>query len=719
MGNGRTLEDRTGRTPILMAMAFLLLLIINVLALPSYAAPAAYAIKVEPQGTLPTVAKIGDTVHFQVKITNTGTNNLSGTKQLNIHLNANNDKLSENITVELNTTDFKIVDFSFVVKQGIYDIRIDASAGQEPVTVFDAANSQNRILQRNFVGLVSKSYAIMVEPIGTMSTNEKINTIIPLQVKITNVGLSNFSGIRQLKVQLSAKGEVLSAPTTVPLNVGKNTTVDFSFKVVEGTYDITIDASAGAEYAEVYSSSMGIDRVIIKDFTGEVVKVKFNWTPIIAIIVVIAVLGVVGYLLRAHKLKKEEEKRIADEARRQEIIRKKEAEIAKKLEVRDVLGKHPRDYYVTRRSQYAKFKPSGMTSSGLNLLKREKTKEERDAEAKNQCPKCGTVLSKAGAQCPRCNAVEKIENVRHQIRHYKSRDDVDFKDAETLLRKAEHRINWSDFTAAMDYVRQAETRMIEDYQTYRRGGHVRETETETTAGQGPTIDAKIIGLQGEMTAMPASDSDFRALVLPDDGKTGRPCPKCGRPMYEEICLYDDFEKAINTTWALIEEGENDGAQMGEPKDLSRQATNAQEHGSEELAVRYLRRAHSIAKEAVAVHTRSKTEGIIKFTEQLLKQVASMGEDTAMAKSMLDKAQTAFGAGDNTAARSYAAKADGFLKQLKEDSHRKRANDLMSKVSSRPSLSPATKDLVEKARKLIDAKEYEGAVDLLEAAQAKG
>jgi hypothetical protein len=44
---------------------------------------------------------------------------------------------------------------------------------------------------------------------------------------------------------------------------------------------------------------------------------------------------------------------------------------------------------------------------------------------------------------------------------------------------------------------------------------------------------------------------------------------------------------------------------------------------------------------------------------------------------------------------------------------------MSKVSARPSLSPAAKDLVVKAKKLIDAKEYEGAVDLLEAAQAKG
>jgi hypothetical protein len=219
--------------------------------------------------------------------------------------------------------------------------------------------------------------------------------------------------------------------------------------------------------------------------------------------------------------------------------------------------------------------------------------------------------------------------------------------------------------------------------------------------------------------MPVSDKHVGLLELHDDGTTGKPCPKCGRPMDEELCLYDDFEKALNATWALIEEGENDGAPMGEPKDLCRQATNAQEHDSGELAVRYLRRAHTIAKETVTTHARSKTEGIIKFTEQLFKQVASMGEDAAMAKSMLDKAKAAFSAGDNKAARSYAAKADGFLKQLKEDSHRKRANDLLSKVSSRPSLSPAARDLMEKARKLIDAKEYEGAVDLLVAAQAKG
>jgi uncharacterized OB-fold protein len=564
------------------------------------------------------------------------------------------------------------------------------------------------------------TYGIKVEPQGTMVTNAKVGDSVFVQVKITNIGTSNFSGIKQLKVQLSAKGgEVLSAPTTVQLLIGKNTTVDFNFKAIEGTYDVNMDASAGSDFVEIRNAAGAIDNVIIKDFNGEKVVTKFNWTPIIAIIAVVAVLGVVGYLLRARKLKQEEEKRIAEEARRQEMIRKKEAEIAKKIEVRDVLGKHPRDYYITRRSQYARYKPSGMTTSGLNLLKREKTKAELAEEVKHQCPKCGTILSREGAQCPRCIAVEKIENVRHQIRHYKSRDDVDFKDAETMLRKAEHRINWSDFTGAMDYVRQAEARMIEDYQTYRRGGQVRETETEITEGSGPTIDAKIIGLQGETTAMPTSDANFHALELKDSSSTGAPCPKCGRPMFEQMCLYDDFEKAVNATWALIEEGETDGAQMGEPKDLTRQATNAQEHGSNELAVRYLRRAHTMAKEAVAAHTRSKTEGIIKFTEQLLKQVASMGEDTAMAKSMLDKAQAAFDASDNTAARSYATKADGFLKQLKEDSHRKKANDLMSKVSARPSLSPAAKDLVVKAKKLIDAKEYEGAVDLLEAAQAKG
>jgi len=563
------------------------------------------------------------------------------------------------------------------------------------------------------------TYIIKVEPQGTLPMSANVGETVFVQVRITNVGPTNFTGTRKLTVQLSASGEVLDTESQIQLNIAQSTIVDFSFKAIIGRYDVTIDSFTGPEGVDVRDATNASNRVVIVGFIGTEVIKKFNWTPVIAIIAVVAVLGVVGSLLRARKLKKEEERRIAEEARRQEMIRKKEAEIAKKIEVRDVLGKHPRDYYLTRRSNYARYKPSGMTSSGLNLLKREKTKEERDAEVKNQCPKCGTVLPVQGAQCPRCNAVEKIENVRHQIRHYKSRDDIDFKDAETLLRKAEHRINWSDFTAAMEYVRQAETRMIEDYQTYRRGGQVRETVSETTSGKGPTIDAKIIGLEGETTLMPAANRHVGPLELPDDGTTGQPCPKCGRPMYEDMCLHDDLEKALNATWALIEEGENDGAQMGEPKDLCRQATNAQEHDSDELAVRYLRRAHTIAKQTVTTHARSKTEGIIKFTEQLFRQVASMGEDTAMAKSTLDKAKAAFGAGDNKAARSYATKADGFLKQLKEDSHRKRANDLISKVSSRPSLSPAARDLMEKARKLIDAKEYEGAVDLLEAAQANG
>src|SRR4030042_5087838 len=114
-----------------------------------------------------------------------------------------------------------------------------------------------------------------------------------------------------------------------------------------------------------------------------------------------------------------------------------------------------------------------------------------DAQVQHQCPKCGTVLPKERAVCPRCTATEAIENVRHQIRHYKSREDVDFKDAEALLRKAEHRVNWSDWAGANEYVKQAETRMIEDWMVYKRGGRIEQTVTDKTMGSGPTKDAKI------------------------------------------------------------------------------------------------------------------------------------------------------------------------------------------------------------------------------------
>jgi hypothetical protein len=261
--------------------------------------------------------------------------------------------------------------------------------------------------------------------------------------------------------------------------------------------------------------------------------------------------------------------------------------------------------------------------------------------------------------------------------------------------------------------------MIEDYQTYRRGGRIIETVSDKTEGQGPTKDAKIIGMQGEkMPVMPSERPHAGPLELPDDGATGTPCPKCGRPMYDNICFYDDFDKALNATWATIEEGEADGAPLTEQKDLTRQAATAMEHGSGEQGVRYLRRAYILSKETVASHARSKSEGIIKFTWTLFKQVEVMGEDTSMARQMLEKAEAALKAGDDKQARSYAAKADGFLKQLREDGYRKRANDMLQKATAQPMQSAAANDLVEKAKRLIAAKEYEGAVDLLEAARAK-
>jgi len=567
--------------------------------------------------------------------------------------------------------------------------------------------------------LAQDPYHIKYVPTEQLPTRVEAGEMVHFRLRITNIGTQNFTGTKKLSVQLNSAGSTLASQQSIQLNKGAFTEIDLSFKAdTEGTFEIKIEASAGPEYVEIWDASNNTNRVV-GSLEVYVITEPFNWTPIIIAVVVVVVLVVVLYLWRSKTLKAEEEKRIAEDARRQEVIRKKEAEIAKKIEVRDVLGKHPRDYYIIRRQKFAHYKPSGMTSSGLTILKRERTKAELDAQVKHQCPKCGTVLPQERAICPRCTATEAIENVRHQIRHYKSREDVDFKDAEALLRKAEHRVNWSDWAGANEYVKQAETRMIEDWMVYKRGGHIEQTVTDKTMGSGPTKDAKIIGLEGEkQMTMVSLEGTIAGPDLGDEAHRGKPCPKCGRPMYEDICFYDEFEKASNACWALIEAGEADGAPLTEPKDLCRQATNAHEHGSDELAVRYLRRGYIVAKETNVSHARSKTEGIIKFTWALFEQVREMGEDVTIAKVMLEKAEASLKAGDNSQARSQAAKADGFLKQMREDGFRKRSTDLMAKVEAQPGMGAEAKALVEKARKLIAAKEYEGAVDLLEAARAK-
>lgn len=567
--------------------------------------------------------------------------------------------------------------------------------------------------------LAQSKYHIKYIPTEELPTRVEKDQMVHFRLRITNIGTDNFTGTKKLTVQLNSEGTTLASQPSIALNHGAFMDLDFPFKAAsEGKTEIKIEAFAGAEFVEIWDAENRSNRVV-GSLEVYVVTEPFNWTPIIVAIVVVIVLVVVIFLWRSKKLKQEEVNRIAEEARRQEIIRKKEAEIAKRIEVRDVLGKHPRDYYILRRQRFAHHKPSGMTSSGLTILKREKTKEELEAQVQHQCPKCGTVLPEARAVCPRCTATEKIENVRHQVRHYKSREDVDFKDAEALLRKAEHRVNWSDWAGANEYVKQAETRMIEDWMTYKRGGRIEQTVSDKTDGSGPTLDAKIIGLQGEKQVMITSlEGTIAGPDFGDDAHRGKPCPKCGRPMYNDICFYDEFDKASNACWALIEEGESDGAPLTEPKDLCRQATNAHEHGSDELAVRYLRRAYIVAKETNVSHAKSKTEGIISFTWTLFEQVRTMGEDVTAAKQMLERAEAAKKAGDDKQARSLAGKADGFLKQLREDSFRKKATELMTKVESQPGLSADAKVLVEKARKLIAVKEYEGAMDLLEAARAK-
>jgi predicted amidophosphoribosyltransferase len=529
-----------------------------------------------------------------------------------------------------------------------------------------------------------------------------------------NIGDINLTGNKRTTIELSSEGEDVGRIKMEDLRVNQTQPLSFKVKLKgDGNFALKLNAYNGgivALYDENSQRTFDIGTVKV-----ETIEEPINWIPIIAIIAVVGVVVGIFYMMNQKKKKAEEEKRLADEARRQEMIRKKEEEIAKKIEVRQVVGKETRDFYMLQRTKYGNLKPSGLTRSGLTILKKAKTKAELEAE-RIVCPKCGTDLKEVGDACPRCTASEKVEAVRHDIRTYKSQEDADFSDAEALLRKAEHRLNWSDFSMAYDLVSQAETRMKEIWDATEKGEAVESTVVEYSEAEGPSLESKVIGLEGEDAAVTASFSAGADTQAADNGEPeGEACDECGNTMVDEDCLFCTFDENMDATWAIIEKAELDGAKMDEVKSLCRQAKSAKERDNDDLAIRYLRRAKRMAGETYYAHGRSKTEGIIEYTNTLIMQVKGMGEDMTMAEQMIVKAKEAMEANEFEAARSMAAKADGYLKQMKEDSYRKRIAELMPTVEAGAGSNPDVDKLLGKAKKLIDAGELEGASDLLEAA----
>lgn len=551
----------------------------------------------------------------------------------------------------------------------------------------------------------------LVEPLPTsLETDEQFT----VKLNFRNVGDVNLTGNRRVTIELSVEGKDLGSIKLEDLRVNGSQQVSFKTKLSdEGTFQLKLNAYNGG-IVKLYDSS-GRQTATIHTVDVEFIEEPFNWLPVIVLVVIAAVGGGAFYFISQRKKKAEEERRLAEEARRQEMIRKKEEEIAKKIEVRHVAGKHPRDYYVLRRTKYANLKPSGMTSSGLNILRKVKSRAELEAE-RIVCPKCGSDLKSRDEVCQRCGATEKIEAIRHEIRSYKSQANVSFKDSEALLRKAEHRLNWSDFTMALDLVNRAERKMHEIWEAAEKGLTVESTVVEFSEADGPSLDSKIIGLEGEdlgavatIAAGPVEDAEL-------EGPVGEPCPKCGNPMDDGECLVCNFTEKLNGVWAVIERAELDGADMSEVKELCRQANSALERDSDESALRYLRRAIRLGEETYHEHARSKTEGIIEFTNTLVTQVKGMDEDATLAEQMISQAKAIMAEGDYEGARSMAAKADGYLKQMREDSYRKQIKDLMPTVEAGAPSNDEVKTLLGKAKKLIEAGELEGAVDLLEAAK---
>ncbi len=574
------------------------------------------------------------------------------------------------------------------------------------------AGSASTVAEAPFVSGAALEWSL-VDPLPDKVESGKSFNV---RLSFRNIGDVNLTGNKRVTIELSSEGKELARTRLNDLRLNGTQQVTFKVKVSgDGNFALKLNAYNGG--IVVLYDAQGVQKFEIGTVKVEIVEEPINWVPIIAIIAVVAVVGGLYFYFDKKKKKAEEERRLAEEARRKEMIRKKEEEIAKKIEVRQVAGKHPRDYYVLRRTKYANLKPSGLTRGGLTILSRLKSKAEMEAE-RIACPKCGTDLKEEGADCPRCEATEKVEEVRHNIRSYKSQAKVDFSDAEVLLRKAEHRLNWSDFAMAMEIVLQAETRMNEIWEASEKGEQVQSTVVEYSEAEGPSLESKVIGLEGEDAALTAALTAGAAAASAEaesEEPAGECCSECGNIMMDGECLICNFTDELNAVWEVVEKAEMDGAKMDEVKDLCRQANSANERGNDDLAARYLRRAKRMSEEKYHDHARTKTEGIIGFTETLISQLKVMGEDVSLAEQMLGQAKAAMENNDYEDARSMAAKADGYLKQMRDDSYRKRIGEIMPEVEAGAGSNADVQNLLEKAKKLIDAGELEGAVDLLEAA----
>ncbi|MCJ2540100.1 MAG: zinc ribbon domain-containing protein, partial [Candidatus Thermoplasmatota archaeon] len=238
----------------------------------------------------------------------------------------------------------------------------------------------------------------LVEPLP-----DKVESDDQVTVKLMfrNIGDMNLTGNKRATIELQSGGHTLDS---IRLNdMRLNGTQQVVFRVAlegDGFHPLKLNADNHAGVVGLYDEEG--KEATIGTVEVETIVEPFNWIPIIVIAVVAAViLGVITYMNKKKKAE-EEAQRVVDEARRQEMIRKKEAVIAKKIKVRQMVGKHPRDYYTLRRTKYANLKPSGLTRAGLTILGRVKSKAELEEE-RIVCPKCGTELPEENAVCPRCS----------------------------------------------------------------------------------------------------------------------------------------------------------------------------------------------------------------------------------------------------------------------------------------------------------------------------
>jgi hypothetical protein len=551
--------------------------------------------------------------------------------------------------------------------------------------------------------------------------NATISPLIPTEgqlvtINYTIVNLDNTTE-QSLVVNFQTGNTIVGSGRGIPLgpagaaNGTVTGTVTFVATIpnpLDAGKGLTVQVQRAGSGTVLGSQPYGLYRVIPKP----PVVTTFPIVPVAG--AVIAVVGVLLFLI-LRKRKQEEVARLAAEAAaKTEVERRVAAETARELAVtQKVHGKYPAEYFQRRRTRLAVLIPIGLTSAGLTVLQRKKFEEKKIIYS---CPRCGTHKEAFDAPCPRCSVQDAVEVLRGEVK--KHRTGADFTDVSNLLQQAEFQLSYSSFGEADALVSQARTAFQEILAGGERSVVVKRMETISAAQSKSTVQD--LGLMTKHTTVDVVAEEQQHEGREDYARDSQHCPTCGHAMYGDLCAFCNFDDYAKLVEDAIAQGAKAGAETVEPRDLLERARKMREEDNKSIASRYLNRARFLAGKHLTDHLAAKAEGMIDYARTLMLVGDEDGfyADFGDVEATLARADEKKNSGEAAAAVALAAKAEDQI------------NDALHALSKRVAIKrmdDAAKDIddargkgtnvkapeakLKEARAAFDEGEFERARDL--------